>query len=80
MADNTTNLVRVESQFEPYEFTDEVSINLTYKGFSGQGNGAASAWRIQKIEKTGNVTTGKEPEGDQNFKFVWDDRASYTYA
>lgn len=80
MAESTTNLNRVESVYETYEFTDEASGSVTYKGYSGQSNGAAPLWRIQKIETSGDVTTVKYPDGDQTFKFVWNDRATYTYA
>lgn len=73
------DIYRNDSVYDPYEFTDEVSASITYVGLSGQALTAAPQWRIKKVEKTGNITTVKYPDGEQTFTFVWNLRATYTY-
>jgi len=65
---------------EPYVIIDELSSSEIYIGISKSFSDPARAnWRIKRIQKIGNVWKFQFPNGDQNFKFIWDDRISYTY-
>lgn len=64
----------------PY-IEDVVDENTTYIGYADWGVGEDEAkWRIIRINTVGTVTRMECPKGDNSFSFVWDDRASYTYA
>ena len=78
MLENDT--YRNDYVFAPVEFTDVASASVTYIGLSGQTDGAQPLWRIKKILTSGNITTIQYPDGDQSLTFVWNLRASYTYA
>jgi hypothetical protein len=66
--------------YESIVLVDEASSGTTYIGTSINSNVTGSAnWRIKKVWKDGTVTRSEFPDGDQSYKFVWDDRAGYTY-
>jgi hypothetical protein len=67
--------------YEPYKLMDEVSSQLFYIGTSNYGNVADSAvWKIKKIEKIGNVwTLAAYPDGNQEYKYIWNNRENYNY-
>jgi hypothetical protein len=67
--------------YEPVKLIDEVSTQLYYIGTSNFGNASNSAvWKIKKIEKIGNVwSLAAYPDGNQDYKFVWDERGNYNY-
>ena len=61
--------------------------NLIYRGLARPGSPTDEAfWQIALLTYTGsNLTSITWPLNDQgvpssNYEFVWDDRASYTYA
>jgi len=60
---------------------DEVSTTEFYIGNSnGAKNTSAAIWKIKKIWQDGSVWNIGYPNGDQGFKFIWDDRdGAYTY-
>lgn len=41
---------------------------------------SAASWRIQKISKSGSITTIVWADGDTNFDNIWANRASLTYS
>lgn len=60
--------------------TDVVSENLQYLGWGQPGSATnAPLWRIQRISKTGTVTSITWADGNQNFDNIWDNRASLNY-
>ena len=67
--------------YEPVKLIDEVSTQLYSIGTSNFGNASNSAvWKIKKIEKIGNVwSLAAYPDGNQDYKFVWDERGNYNY-
>ena len=70
----------VQYNFNPATLIDEVSSDEIYIGNSSGGkDGNASNWLIKKIWKDGTIWNIGFPNGDQSFKFIWNDRASYTY-
>ena len=51
-----------------------------YIGTSIQFNDKSKPmWRIKRIWKIGNVWNFGYPNGEQDFKFIWDDRFTYIY-
>lgn len=56
--------------------------NVEYVGQAKPGTAASAAsWSIKKLTYSGsNVTDIQWANSDNGFKFVWDDRATYTYA
>jgi len=66
---------------DPITIVDESSATEYYVGVSkNTGNEGKANWRIKRIWKIGNVWKFGFPNGDQSFKFVWDDRYDYTYS
>lgn len=67
-------------QIEPYVLVDEVSNNEVYIGTSNSFNDKSKPiWRIKQIIKVGTVWVFRYPEGNQDFKFVWEDRLTLNY-
>ena len=65
---------------KPPLLIDEVSSTEYYIGTSRNGSNENSPfWRIQKIWKVGNIWRFGYPNGNQDFKFEWSQRYSYTY-
>lgn len=65
---------------------DEVSPTEFYVGVSiNHRDTAKPTWRIKRIWKVGNVwhfgfpQENSEYGGNQEYKWIWDDRYSYTY-
>lgn len=75
----------LKEQLHALRSETDSATGVTYvaKAAPGTADGAA-AWQIQKITVTtvGTVETVvlKFPNGDNRYAFVWNDRASYTYA
>ena len=60
---------------------DEVSSTEYYIGQSKNSKVLDKAnWRIKRIWKVGSVWNFGFPDGNQDFKFVWDLRDTYTYS
>lgn len=76
----SSNINELNVAFEPYEFYDAVTDDEIYIGSSAQAITTVDFWRIKKFWTVGSLTKMGFPNGNQNFKFVWDDRASYTYS
>lgn len=63
-----------------YMLIDEVTTTLYYIGWSKNGTDASKHnWRIKKIWKIGTVWHFGFPNGDEDFNYVWNNRAGYSY-
>lgn len=61
-------------------YVDEVNDTTTYVGIAPRKSATSdAAWQIKKITVSGTVTSITFPNGNDGMKYVWDDRASYTY-
>jgi hypothetical protein len=61
-------------------YVDTVDSTTTYVGIAPrQSLTSSSKWQISKVVTNGTIIYEKYPNGSDAFKFVWDDRASYTY-
>jgi len=70
-----------QHNYDPIMLVDESSATEYYVGTSrNSSNPSAENWRIKRIWKIGNVWKFGFPNGDQSFKFIWDDRYGYTYS
>jgi len=61
----------------------DASSNPIYTGFAAPGSATSAAvWRIKKItyDASDNPTAVEWPNGDTEFKYIWDNRASLTYS
>jgi hypothetical protein len=66
---------------EPAQIIDELSATEYYVGQSINGSdAAASTWKIKRIWKVSTIWHIGFPNGDQDFKYVWDNRFTYTYS
>ena len=69
-----------QHNYDPIMMVDETSSIEYYVGVSNNFDGGGNAtWRIKRIMKIGNVWKFQFPDGNQEFKFVWDLRYGYTY-
>jgi len=60
---------------------DEVNSTEFYVGKSKNTKSQNKPnWQIKRIWKVGNVWNFGFPDGNQDFKFVWDLRDTYTYS
>jgi YD repeat-containing protein len=66
---------------------DNSGTTLIYKGWARPGSATSAAvWQIQKLayDASGNVTSITWPQvnsiASNDFQFIWDNRASYTYS
>lgn len=76
----STDINGQSPNIQPYTAVD-VSGTTTYYGTSiSFNNGSAAIWRIKKEWKVGNVTYTAYPNGEQEFKFIWNNRTGYTYS
>jgi hypothetical protein len=65
---------------DPIMLIDELSATEYYIGISNNFKDPSKPhWRIRRIWKIGSVWHFGYPDGKQDFKYVWDDRLSYTY-
>ena len=69
----------------PYKIEEDTDSGITYIGYaSGFPADSDSEFAIMRMVETlvGNTTTTviTFPDGSLNFKYVWDDRASLSYA
>jgi hypothetical protein len=65
---------------QPYVLVDVVSPTEIYYGVSSSFNSQGQAiWSIKKIYQVGMVWITGYPTGDQGYKYVWNDRGTYTY-
>jgi hypothetical protein len=65
---------------DPIMLVDEMSAVEYFVGTSNNFNDAGKpTWRIRRIWKIGSVWRFGYPDGNQGFKYVWDDRYGYTY-
>jgi len=64
---------------QPYVFVDTTG-TTTYTGVSiSFGDGAGATWQIKKEWTSGTTRMMGFPNGSQEFTFIWNSRASYTY-
>lgn len=68
-------------QMQPITLVHEYSPTEYYVGVSTNGSDTSKAnWQIKKMSKSGDIwTVNRFPNGDQSFKYVWDDRLIYIY-
>jgi hypothetical protein len=79
MSGFTSNIDEIYLYTEPYVFTD-TSGTTKYIGTSASfADVNAKFWRIKKEWTIGTVTYMGFPNGDQDFKFIWNCRCTYTY-
>ena len=65
----------------PFKTIIETSGLTTYIGEAIPGSPTVnSVWRIQRILKSGSITTVSFPDGDASFGFSWDMRSTYVYS
>lgn len=77
--ENTMNL-NTQYNTEKTMLVDEMSSTEYYIGTSDNSSDFAAAnWKIKRIWQTGSVWNFGFPDGNQEFKWVWNDRLSYTY-
>jgi hypothetical protein len=77
----TSNINEIGVCIEPYVFTDNMSGGTKYTGTSASfANTSIDIWRIKKEWVIGTVTYMGFPDGNQEFKFIWDCRGTYTYS
>lgn len=72
-------------EVDPTRWTQKIAYtgdHVEYVGQASPGTTASEAkWSIKKLTYSGShVTDIQWANGDNGFKFIWDDRASYTYA
>ena len=80
--DNPNNEFNLQSyKVEPITLIHENSSTEYYIGTSNNGRDTSKEiWQIKKIVKIGDVWSVTQfPNGNQEFKFKWDDRLIYTY-
>lgn len=66
---------------EPTTLIDQVSSTDFYLGMSKSfKDQAKEIWRIKRIWQDGTVWYVGYPGGNQDFTFVWNDRADYVYS
>lgn len=59
---------------------DEVSDTLFYLGWAELSTPTSEPlWKIRRIQKVGTVWEQKYVNGDEFYRYVWDDRASLVY-
>jgi len=82
MADFGTDFNIQSYNIEPITLIDEVSGEEFYIGISNNGRDTSrSIWRIKKIWKDGTTWRIEFPDGDQSYKYIWNDRITgYTYS
>jgi len=75
------SIVRVHALHQDIEIENDGSGNPIYVGWAIPGTGILeSRWRICKLTYTATfVTAVNWASGTNEYKFVWNDRASYTY-
>jgi len=65
---------------DPIMLVDEQSSTDYYVGTSNNfSDQSRPSWRIKRIWKVGSVWMFGFPDGDQGFKFIWDQRFFYTF-
>jgi hypothetical protein len=75
----STDISGQASNIQPYVFTD-VNGTTKYTGVSiSFGDGSMAVWQIKKEWASGTVMLMGFPDGSQDFAFIWNNRASYTY-
>jgi hypothetical protein len=75
-----SNINQISVWIEPYTFTDNASGGTKYFGMSASfPRTDVPVWRIKKEWTVGTVTYMGFPDGNQEFKFIWDCRTSYNY-
>lgn len=80
--DNSNTDFNIDSfNVEPIILIQEFSSTEYYVDVSRNGRDTSKAnWQIRRIVKTGAIwAVTQYPDGDQSFKYVWDDRLSYQY-
>lgn len=81
MSDLSNTNDTIFSPQTPYTLVDEVSPTEIYVGVSVSGrDGGKATWQIKRIIKNGSTWFVTQfPDGDQAFKFIWDNRFSYSF-
>lgn len=78
--ENTMDINTQQYNAEQIMIVDEISSTEIYIGTSDNSSdfGAAN-WKIKRILKTGSVWKFEFPDGNQEFKWVWSDKLTYSY-
>lgn len=77
--ENTMNL-NTQYNTEKTMLVDEMSSTEYYIGTSDNSSDSAAAnWKIKRIWQIGSVWKFGFPDGNQEFKWIWNDRLGYTY-
>jgi hypothetical protein len=59
---------------------DEVSKSLFYLGWAELDTLTSETyWKIRRIQQVGSVWEQKYVNGNEFYRYIWDDRASYAY-
>lgn len=59
---------------------DQVNDTLFYLGFAELATGEDEPfWKIRRIQQVGSVWEQKYVNGDEFYRYIWDDRSSYAY-
>ena len=78
--ENNLTISQQQHNIDIITLVDELSSTEYYLGTSKNfSDPAAANWRIKRIWKVGSVWKFEFPDGNQNFKWVWDERLSYLY-
>ena len=78
--ENNIGISQQQHDIENILLVDELSDTEYYIGVSNNFSDPAKAnWKIKRIWKVGNVWKFEFPNGSQEFKWIWDDRLSYSY-
>jgi hypothetical protein len=75
-----TELNYQQGEIEPVRLIDEVSSTEYYIGESINGNNQSNpTWKIKRIWKVSTIYHFGFPDGQQEYKFIWDDRYDCNY-
>ena len=77
---NTHEINTSYDKIDQIMLVDELSSTEYYVGWSlNTSDPGASYWRIKRIWKVGSVWKFEFPDGNQDYKWEWDERLSYSY-
>lgn len=78
--ENTMDINTQQYNAEQIMIVDEISSTEIYIGTSDNSSDFSAAnWKIKRILKTGSVWKFEFPDGNQEFKWVWSDKLTYSY-
>ena len=81
MAGFSTDMNIQQYNYHPVVLIDELSDVEFYIGYSRNFNNQSKPnWQIKRIWKVGTVWHFGFPNGNQDFKWIWDERYGYSYS